>query len=171
MEEPVQGAAPVSEPPAELLRSQSRAVTTIGILNIAFCVVYVLLGVSGLFMAPRLLKQAQEMAKGPLFVTQFAASILVNWIVFLGLLISGILLLRRLAAGRLLLRIAAGVLALYLALDLGVAVISAVFTPAQRAAFTWVTVLTALLGTGMRLTYPLIATLVLSPSAERLGLK
>jgi hypothetical protein len=145
-------------------RKGNRTISTIGVLNIVFSVPYAIVGAAAMLLGVVLLNQARQVVQIEVLLAELVASVCVHGITSLGLLVAGIQLLQGRAGGRSLTRVTALVVVIFVALDacFAAAVLERSGKGLPGAVLT---------GLAIRAAYPIIATLVLSPSPEHLGLK
>ena len=158
----------VTDQPFEPPSRKDGRVQTIGILNIIFSIVY--LGCFALSFAviPTVLETARR-SVGNIVVLETIVGITVNGLIFLGLLPSGILLLRSKSLGRSLTRLAALVAIIFLVFD-GCVTLSVM---GQLSGYPGAAtgLIVGLGGLLVKVAYPIVAAAVLSPSPQDLGLQ
>lgn len=155
-------------PPGNL----STRALVIGILNIAFAVIFLGCTGIGLFSLLTLANQSRDIFGGNAAIYTDTLNVLTNGGAFLGLLAAGILLLSRKKAGRtitLVLAIAVPILALTLA-GITVRLFSGLSAFRQSEVSQTSTIIGVFVGTILRALYPVIAGAVLLPKPEELGL-
>jgi hypothetical protein len=135
-----------------------------GILNIVFSILY--LGCTGLALAiaPTLISTARQVLQTDLVIIEAIAGVAVSGLTFLGLLISGILLLKGRASGRTLTQITAAMVIVFVVLD-------AIFTFGFSNRIAAEALGGACFGAMLRVAYPLTSAIILSPSPYKLGLE
>lgn len=158
----------VTGKPLESPSRKDARVLVVGILNIVFSIVYLGCFALGFAVVPTVVETARQ-AVGDIAVLESIAGVATNGLIFLGLLSSGILLLRGSALGRSLTRLTALVAILFLVFD-GCVTLSIMGRLSGYSEAT-LGIIFGLGGVLVRVAYPLVAAAVLSSSPQDLGLQ
>jgi len=157
------GQAPYTLPPRQDQRPR-----VLGILNIVFGVIYV--GCAGFGTLTLLSRAGQQLMRYRLAAAEGILTALYNGVTFLLLLIGGILLLQRFAAGRALTFISGAMAAIYLVVDIALTVAFLRSGLPGGTAATGLLGASAFLGIPIRAAYPIVSALVLISRPENMDL-
>ncbi|MDE3091782.1 MAG: hypothetical protein KGJ80_20610 [Chloroflexota bacterium] len=155
--------------PMEAPARKDPRILIVGILNIVFSVIYLGCFALAIAVVPSLVETSRRVLGNDIVVLESVAGVIVNALIFLGLLFSGILLLRGSVWGRSLTLLSALVAIIFLVFDgcLSLSVLGQFAgNPAAAAGFVF-----GFGGLLLRVAYPIVAAAVLFPSSRALGLK